>query len=129
MLFGQTQSNAPSRFLDDLPDDVIERRSDDVLSAFAWASRSGFDRIENGEHKVKPFTQESKVDAEFNQDIDFTDDFNQDTNHELDSGSRVRHPTFGLGIIASKRGDIVEIRFDSGENKTFALSIAPLEPA
>src|SRR3989338_2018288 len=37
MLWGNTQANAPSRFLDDLPDDVTERRSDDILSAFAWS--------------------------------------------------------------------------------------------
>jgi DNA helicase-2/ATP-dependent DNA helicase PcrA len=40
-LYGQMQNNAPSRFLDDLPDAVIERRSDELLSAFAWASERG----------------------------------------------------------------------------------------
>jgi DNA helicase II / ATP-dependent DNA helicase PcrA len=38
-LWGQNKSGAPSRFLDDLPDDVVERRSDELLSAFAWAGR------------------------------------------------------------------------------------------
>lgn len=126
MQFGQSQSNASSRFLDDIPEEFIERRSDDVLSAFAWASKSGFERASNG--KIEPFRQHSSLDAEFNQDIDFADDFNQDATGALEAGSRVRHPTFGAGIIASKRGDIVEVRFDNGDTKTLALSIAPLEP-
>jgi hypothetical protein len=39
----------------------------------------------------------------------------------------VEHPTFGKGTVMTKRGDIAEIKFDSGHKKTFALSIAPLK--
>jgi hypothetical protein len=39
----------------------------------------------------------------------------------------VQHPVFGKGTIRTKRGDIVEIQFDGGQKKTFALSIAPLK--
>ena len=124
MLWGNTQSNAPSRFLDDLPDAVTERRSDDVLSAFAWASKKGEEGLGTG---VQPFRQgETDIKVEFNQDIDFSnDDFNQDT--EMAEGARVQHPTFGLGTVMSLRGDIVEIKFDSGDRKTLAMSIAPLK--
>lgn len=119
MLFGQTQANAPSRFLDDLPDIVTERRSDDVLSAFAWASKSGAS-------KVEPFRQQKDdLQVEFNQDMDFSDDFNQD-GKELSEGTRVSHPLFGKGTVLALRGDIVDIKFDNGNRKTLALSIAPL---
>ena len=59
--------------------------------------------------------------------MDFDDDINQDSEAELAAGMRIRHPSFGLGIIKSIRGDIAEIQFDSGESKTLALSIAPIE--
>lgn len=129
MLFGDQQANAPSRFLEELPDDITERRSDELLSAFAWASQSGQQKAWT-EHpsgpttKLEPYRQHSEVDAEFNQDLDFSDDVNQDT---LEEGSRVQHPTFGAGTVMSLRGDIAEIYFDSGERKNFALSIAPLK--
>lgn len=126
MLWGQTQGNAPSRFLDDLPDEVLDRRSDDVLSAFAWASKSGMKRASKG---LEPFRQKSSdnLDMEFNQDIDFEDeDANQD--YDFSEGCRVMHPVFGQGTLIMLRGDIAEVKFDSGQKKNFALSIAPLKP-
>ncbi|MDD3896884.1 MAG: UvrD-helicase domain-containing protein [Candidatus Peribacteraceae bacterium] len=122
MLWGETQANAPSRFLDELPENILERRSDDVLSAFAWASKAGQQKAFSG---IEPFRQEhANLDGvEFNQDISFEEDMNQET---LTEGTRIRHPSFGTGTILSKRGDVVTIQFDSGERKNFALSIAPL---
>ena len=108
-----------------LPDGVTERRSDEVLSAFAWASQKGEEGLGTG---IQPFRQgKESLNIEFNQDIDFSsEDFNQDD--AIAEGSRVIHPTFGMGTVIAVRGDIVEIQFDSGEQKTLALSIAPLKP-
>jgi len=124
MLWGQTQSNAPSRFLDDIPDAVTERRSDELLSAFSWASQKGEQRSGSG---VQPYKQKSDdIKIEFDQDTEFSSgDFNQD--NELAEGSRVEHPTFGKGTVMTLRGDIVEINFDIGQKKTLVMSIAPLK--
>jgi len=124
MLWGQTQSNAPSRFLDDIPDAVTERRSDELLSAFSWASQKGEQRSGSG---VQPYKQKSDdITIEFDQDTDFSSgNFNQD--NELAEGSRVEHPTFGKGTVMTLRGDIVEINFDIGQKKTLVMSIAPLK--
>lgn len=119
-LYGQVQSNAPSRFLDDLPDSQIERRSDELLSAFAWASESGRRKAFGG-GKVETFKQD--VSAEFNQDMGY-DDASQEP--EFSVGMRIAHPSFGEGTITALRGDVATISFDSGQKKTFALSIAPL---
>ncbi len=121
-LWGENKSGAPSRFLDDLPDEMIERRSDDVLSAFSWASSSAFQKASSG--KLEPFRQHDIGSIEFRQDLSF-DDANQDTS--VDTGTRIEHPSFGKGTVLTKRGDIVDIQFDSGKKKTFALSIAPLK--
>ncbi|MBU1123427.1 UvrD-helicase domain-containing protein [Patescibacteria group bacterium] len=126
MLWGETQVNAPSRFLDDLPEDLIERRSDDMLSVFAWVSEKGIQKAEKGD--LEPFRQDH-INVEFNQDVDAEDfDVNQDIDNELEENSRITHPVFGAGTVLKKRGDVVDIRFDSGERKSFALSIAPIKP-
>ncbi len=122
MLYGTVTSNAPSRFLSDLPDDVTEKRSDELLSAFAWATESGVKRATD--KHIEPFRQR-EVEADFNQDITF-DEMNQD-GPTLDKGTRVRHKVFGDGTITAKRGDVVTIQFDNGKRKDFALSIAPLQ--
>lgn len=114
MLWGERRQNSPSRFLDDLPEPVTERRSDDVLSAFAWASKRGADRIGPAVQAWNEFDQSPQHEEEGNQ-------------IEVDEGARIEHPTFGKGTVTSRRGDVVDIRFDSGQKKTFALSIAPLK--
>lgn len=137
-LWGENKSGSPSRFLDDLPDNVLERRSDDLLSAFAWAGSGGVDQtLGRGAPLERPFAQsrpsgqrlepfrQAEVSIEFNQDVSF-DDASQEEK-ELTIGSRVEHPTFGKGTIVTKRGDVAEIKFDGGQKKTFALSIAPLK--
>ena len=129
MQWGNMQHNAPSRFLDDIPEELVERRSDDVLSAFAWASARG-DRMarENtmesiSKRMVEPFRQNTEEEKDPGFSID-TDDFNQETHYE--TGSRIAHPTFGEGTITSLRGDVADILFDSGNRKTIALRIAPI---
>ncbi len=137
MLYGETHANAPSRFLDDLPENVTERRSDELLSAFAWATESGTAKAHAlGSHgkieppvvsRVEPYRQHAGLSTEFNQDLSHADDTNQDPTAQFEKGSRVRHPSFGDGTITSRRGDVATIQFDSGQKKTFALSIAPLQ--
>jgi DNA helicase II / ATP-dependent DNA helicase PcrA len=126
-LWGDRQTNAPSRFLDDLPAEAIERRSDEVLSAFAWASERGTQKARNNQ-TLEPFRQE--VNLEFNQDFAGDSAMNQDPEDQggIRVGMRVVHPSFGNGSVTAKRGDVVDIQFDNGKKKTLALSIAPLKP-
>lgn len=129
-LWGENKSGNPSRFLDDLPDAILERRSDDMLSAFAWAGnnvplgRPFSTPSRSSGQKLEPFRQQ-EVAIEFNQDIAFDEAESQDK--EVHVGSRVEHHTFGKGTVKTMRGDIADILFDSGQKKTFALSIAPLK--
>ena len=121
LLWGQQRANAPSRFLDDLPDAVTERRSDSILSAFGWAqkSKSSGKPLKGGQRVMRDGVD---VNIEFNQD------FEQEnvSQVQMEPGARVAHPSFGSGTIVGRRGDVVDVRFDSGTKKTFALSIAPL---
>src|SRR3990167_2989348 len=84
MLWGETRANAGSRFIDDLPESVTERRSDDILSAFAWASKKMISE-ESRKSSLQPFRQE-EVSVEFNQDLSFTSE--NDNQDAFDIGNR-----------------------------------------
>ncbi len=126
MLWGDMQSNARSRFLDDIPNTVLEVKSDALDSKFGWLSsaRSSYSNIKTSHRKP--------AGDDFNQDVsDIFENDSQDSQdvHAVDSigeGTRVLHKVFGLGTVRRRAGDIVEIAFDSGNTKKLALSIAPL---
>ncbi|MEI8229798.1 MAG: UvrD-helicase domain-containing protein [Candidatus Peregrinibacteria bacterium] len=123
MLWGQTQVNAPSRFLSDLPESVTERRSDTVLSAFSWASEKGEERA-TAHKPLEPYRQAEPTSIQFNQDLNFGEEASQET---VEEGSRVEHAVFGQGTVTAVRGGVADIEFDNGKKKSFALSIAPLK--
>jgi DNA helicase-2/ATP-dependent DNA helicase PcrA len=122
-LWGEVMANAPSRFLDELPDAVTERRSDDVLSAFAWASKSGQQKAFCKIDPNRAVEDNDLGDIDFNQDVPLGENINQES---LTIGTRIEHPTFGTGTIVGRRGDVIEVEFDSGGSKHLALSIAPI---
>ncbi|HLC76014.1 MAG TPA: UvrD-helicase domain-containing protein [Candidatus Peribacterales bacterium] len=154
-LWGSVQTNEASRFLDDIPPELVERKSDastllstgDVMNGALWniGSSRAIHSTDSTHHildihgkrgsretnktKLQPFRQHQELSIEFNQDALAHDDVNQDAESGIAEGSRIRHPVFGLGTVTGRRGDIVDVTFDSGEKKRLALSIAPLEVA
>ncbi len=127
MLWGSTQSNAPSRFLEDIPANVIEVKSSDIESRFGWLQASTPARPSQGYARggtVKPFIQKN----DFNQDTSSDDggDWLEHVEEEITEGMRIAHKSLGNGIVMSRSGDILEVRFDSGATKRLALGIAPI---
>ncbi len=120
LLWGQRQANAPSRFLDDVPSEVSERRSDDVLSAFAWASERAITNPSRSGRRLDPFVQQ-EVNIEFNQDLGSDSEASQ---ADIEEGTRIEHPAFGQGIVTRRRGDVIDVSFADGRKKTLALSVA-----
>ena len=133
-LWGEIQANDSSRFLDDLPPDLVERKSSDIMSAVLWRTPDvrrgapsgrpgGMGHLAHAGHQTT--TKTPIEDIEFNQDLNFSEeDINQDT---FEQGTRITHPHFGEGTVLSRHGDVVEVQFDSGQKKKLALSIAPLQ--
>jgi DNA helicase II / ATP-dependent DNA helicase PcrA len=114
-VWGDMQANAASRFIDDIPEKLVERKGD-VMSRFGLSS------------SVRPSrTSRGLSDLDFNQDINTEEDFNQDPSYDFDTGARIHHPVFGDGTIMSLSGDIAEIRFDSGNVKKIALNVVKVE--
>jgi DNA helicase-2/ATP-dependent DNA helicase PcrA len=105
-LFGGSQSNPPSRFLGEIPPELVEDRSSD---------RGGPSRRALSMAGVKTQYRRQVVDDE-------DDDFK--------TGDRVLHTRFGKGRIVTMEGSPGEeeaiIDFDDGGTKRLVLAYAPL---
>jgi len=115
MMYGNFQINSPSRFLYDIPNEIcdgfskLEMKEDYILNT--EDSQITF-YSEN-----KPVEPAGPTDTEI-KELDTT---------LLKDGVKISHPSFGKGVIISRKGDIAEIAFESIGIKKIALSIAPLE--
>ena len=103
-LFGGTNANPPSRFLREVPEDLVEERSDS-----GGASRRAVARV--------------GVRSQHHRGAD-------DDGGELGVGDRILHPTFGPGRILELSGapgqEEAMIRFDESGTKRLLLAYAPL---
>jgi len=110
-IFGSTQVNAPSRFLEDIPARLVRNfqfprlpkpdAGGQAISNFQTNSKITNPKFETNEAK--------KLKA-----ISYRD------------GDRVRHETFGDGLIISSKGDELTIAFPKAGLKKLLASIAPL---
>ncbi|MFZ2193580.1 MAG: UvrD-helicase domain-containing protein [Candidatus Moraniibacteriota bacterium] len=96
-IFGSTQINAPSRFLEDIPEELIEN---------ALLSQSSIKADEFMSSRNKPILTKQK--------------------ESFKGGERVIHEKFGEGIVISSQGDIVTVAFKKAGLKKLSSSIAPL---
>ncbi|MBN2306556.1 UvrD-helicase domain-containing protein [Candidatus Peregrinibacteria bacterium] len=106
MLYGDYQSNRLSRFIYDIPGELVETTGlepkREIFSAFDQRSEE-----EIAEETFDPKIAEKK----------FKD------------GDKVAHASFGEGIVVERRGDLVTVAFTDKKIsiKKFAANIAPLE--
>lgn len=111
MLYGEFKSNAPSQFLRDIPEDLVEGN----LHA------SPKPDWKPGETRLIP-VESVPEGADQSQMSDFEPIL-------LYDGDRVRHRNFGEGVVMKVEGGIVTVAFKDQAvgTKKLALSIAPLE--
>src|SRR5476649_135294 len=97
-LYGRTDANLPSRFLDELPAEGVERER---LRPTSWSDYGA-----RAQSQVAPRT-----------DVP-----------DLSTGDTVRHSTIGTGIVTRiEPGGIVTVRFEDGVERRLMLEYAPLE--
>jgi DNA helicase-2/ATP-dependent DNA helicase PcrA len=97
-LFGRSEANLPSRFLDEMPGLTVERER---LRPASWSN------------------YRSTVQREF---------MPRDDIPELSTGDTVRHHTLGTGIVTQiEPGGVVTVRFEDGSERRLMLEYAPLE--
>ncbi len=128
-VFGEYQSSEPSRFVDEVPFDLVDR----VTPSFSGSAHQGsFGRGEfrptqyaRGRGRPGGVREESPGYA--------YEDEDQTTGMNLRPGMRVRHQTFGVGTVVSVEpldGDVkLAVRFTTGGLKTLRAKFAKLEPA
>ena len=122
-VYGDYQSTEPSRFIDEIPPNLMET----VPSAMSFASSNAYsaprgDRWAGyGRRKQEETTQYRYEDED------------QSVPNGLKVGLRVRHPTFGVGTVTALEplDDDVKlvVRFLSVGPKTLRAKFAKLEPA
>ncbi len=99
-IFGSTQINPPSRFLDDIPEHLLESHNPGTRTT------RGKDGLINGEASSKSLSSPKST--------------------SFKDGERIRHEVFGDGMIVASQGDILTVAFSGVGLKKLSASIAPL---
>ena len=103
-IFGSTQINPPSRFLDDIPEELIEENS-----KFEARNPKQIPNSNNQNSKIFQIeNRKSQIENRFH------------------DGDRVRHAEFGDGMVVASQGDIITVAFAKVGLKKLSASIAPL---
>ncbi|MGH7411626.1 MAG: DUF3553 domain-containing protein, partial [Candidatus Methylomirabilis sp.] len=112
-LYGSKSFNLPSRFLDEIPPEVLEVRDRwGSQGDSAWLPEEGAVAFGRGDPAGRPYSDETFVDR-------------------LHPGARVRHPDWGIGVIRERSGSgdslKVLVRFNGVGDKKLLAKYAQLE--
>jgi len=135
-VWGQDQFNPPSRFIKELPQDILEKSSGVFSGGFAqnlWQKQSGYGRgFVRDSSSQNGFEHQSFPDEDtqpFNDGAGFSLSSAKSTG--LSKGHKVRHPTFGVGSVYATEGSgdqqKVSVVFADHTVKKFVLKYAKLE--
>ncbi len=130
-VFGEYQSTEPSRFLDEIPSELVER----IEPAYG----SGRPMYQDGyshahyQFKTNPYGRKGRG-AKFREESDGYSYENEDQSApNLRPGMRVRHAQFGVGTVLSveeHNDDLkITVRFNTVGQKKLLAKFAKLEPA
>jgi len=123
-IFGSTQCNPPSRFLDDIPEHLLETASN---SNDQYATL--YPNQKNNFYQKSYYTKASSKKMENVVFINKKDpkSYKLEANSSFKDGDHVEHPVFGSGLIISSQGDILTIAFKKVGLKKLSASVAPLK--
>jgi DNA helicase-2/ATP-dependent DNA helicase PcrA len=96
-IYGSTQINAPSRFLDDIPAELVENAELSMINACA-----------------QKFMGERKKTVLVGMKVCYK------------GGERISHEKFGEGLVISSQGDIITVAFKAVGLKKLSSSLAPI---
>lgn len=126
-VWGQDQSHTPSRFLQEIPEEYVERQMGSRRPKFF----SGSDTHSTSQARPHRRPWESGYDSMPSYE-DFSDPLPSAGSEGLQKGMKVRHPTFGVGSVfaVEGQGDLqkVSVLFSNRELKKFVAKYARLEP-
>ncbi|MCD7102149.1 ATP-dependent helicase [Pseudoclavibacter sp. 13-3] len=141
-VFGQTRDQLPSRFLDEIPGELIEwRQHPDEIGAnrrgISWggSQRAGDDDFEAdggwGASARSHGSRSKRSGAAHAWANEIGVGSTPKTELHLAAGDRIRHKSFGEGTVEELTGkgakQVAAVRFDSGQRKKLVVALAPIE--
>jgi DNA helicase-2/ATP-dependent DNA helicase PcrA len=129
-VFGEYQSTEPSRFLDEIPPELVER----VTPAYASPAHGGFGHS-HYEFRTNPYSRKGQGRGRSREEEPAYayEAEDQSAAGGVRAGMRVRHAQFGVGNVISvepQNDDVkVTVRFNSVGVKKLLAKYARLEPA
>lgn len=126
MLYGTTQANSPSRFLQEIPEHLVEE-SERVASGML-----GKRHFQKTFHRFPTVTKKrtgsvAKQNASHEKNGDVSLEQKPLTVDDVRPGDMVEHPQFGSGLIVSVDGTLATIAFKRSGVKKMMLGLAPLK--
>jgi DNA helicase II / ATP-dependent DNA helicase PcrA len=125
-IFGEYQSSEPSRFIDEVPAELLDR----VAPAYSSSARQG--NFAHYEFRTNPYGRRPPRVREESAPYAYEDE-DQSTGLALRPGMRVRHLQFGVGTVISVEAldddTKLVVRFSNVGQKTLRAKFARLEMA
>jgi DNA helicase-2/ATP-dependent DNA helicase PcrA len=128
-VFGEYQSTEPSRFIDEVPPELVDR----ITPAYTSQYQSTFAHA-HYEFRTNPYGRGGRP-ARFKEESPkySYEDEDQSAPSGVRPGMRVRHPQFGVGNVISVEEHTddykITVRFNSVGVKKLLARFAKLEPA
>jgi len=127
-IFGEYQSSEPSRFIDEVPAELVDRR----VPEFTPSAYQG--NFPHYEFRTNPYGRGRRGSRIREEETTYAyEDEDQSTGMALRPGTRVRHPQFGVGSVISVEALVDDtklvVRFAAVGVKTLRAKFARLEPA
>jgi DNA helicase-2/ATP-dependent DNA helicase PcrA len=130
-IFGEYQSSEPSRFIDEVPFDLVQRIAPLFSGSGSTGSYQG--NFPHYEFRTNPYGRGRRGPVREESPRYAYEDEDQSTGLALRLGMRVRHPQFGVGEVLSVEAldddTKLVVRFAAVGKKTLRAKFARLEPA
>ena len=128
-VFGEYQATEPSRFLDEIPQELVERIAPAYTSPYQGTFAHG-----HNEFRTNPYGRKGRGAGRFREtDAAYAYEDEDQSATDLKLGMRVRHAQFGVGTIVgieAHNDDLkITVRFNGVGVKKLLARYAKLEPA
>ncbi len=123
-LYGRTNTSVASRFIEELPNECIERLNKEQKELSF--SKANYNILDKYTQKYK-MNNMNKMQAAKKVNATIKNTSNESNIDDLKLGAKVHHPKFGLGTVVALKGPDVTIAFDNQGIKTINKEYTTLD--
>ena len=132
ILFGASQNNPPSRFLREIPGELVRTYGVEPEQAVRRPSNETWvEPVDDWGGSSRRSFPPSGVPVRAEPEIDYSASQESDAGGALPIGTRVRHPQFGIGVVRRREGTgagtKLTVQFERAGLKKLIARFAPLE--